>query len=440
MDKLTSFFTKTFFITATAFFTFSSVNAIAGPTLDSMNSLTPAPVAKSTLPGQQMLIPTAPTTDADGYVLMDADSGKIIAGKNIDTHMAPASLTKLMTLYVVSNALKNGQIHLDDQVRISKKAWQTGGSRMFVQVDTLVSVQDLLKGVIVDSGNDATVALAEYVAGSEEAFVNLMNQQAQELGMKNSHFTDCNGLPNPDHYVSPRDLAILARHIINDFPEYYPWYSQKSFTYNKITQSNRNRLLWLYPYADGLKTGHTDDAGYCLVGSAKKDGMRLISVVMHAPTDGARAQDSMGLLTYGFRFYKTYKLYTAGETVTDARVWKGQSSHIPIGVMQNVYITLPIGQYEKLQVATVLNTPLNAPITKGATVGELNLTLDNKPVMQLPLVALQDNPKGSLWSRMLDSISMSIQKMFHKNKDESKSEPTATVVNQSTSSTSAPTT
>jgi D-alanyl-D-alanine carboxypeptidase (penicillin-binding protein 5/6) len=351
--------------------------------------------------------------------------------------MAPASLTKLMTLYVVSNALKNGQIHLDDQVRVSKKAWQTGGSRMFIQVNTLVSVQDLLKGVIVDSGNDATVALAEYVAGSEDAFVNLMNQQAQQLGMNNSHFTDCNGLPDPNHYSSPRDFAILARHIVNDFPEYYPWYSQKSFTYNNITQSNRNRLLWAYPYADGLKTGHTDDAGYCLVGSAKKDGMRLISVVMHAPSDHLRAEDSMSLLTYGFRFYKTYKLYTAGETIIDARVWKGQASRIPVGVMQNVYVTLPIGQYEKLQAATALNTPLNAPITKGATVGELKLTLDNKPVMQLPLVALQDNPKGSLWSRMIDSVSMSIQKMFHKKADESKPEPATTVVNQSATTTPA---
>lgn len=430
MDKLTSFFTKTRRALAVTALTCISLNAAAGPTLDSMNSLTTAPAAKSAQPGQSIMIPTAPSTDAGGYVLMDANSGKIIAGKNIDAHMAPASLTKLMTLYVVSNALKNGQIHLTDQVRISKKAWQTGGSRMFIQVGTMVSVQDLLKGVIVDSGNDATVALAEYVAGSEEAFVDLMNQQAAQLGMNNSHFTDCNGLPDPNHYSSPRDLAILAEHLVNDFPEYYPWYSQKSFTYNNITQSNRNRVLWLYPYADGLKTGHTDDAGYCLVASAKKDGMRLISVVMHAPSDNSRAEDTVSLLTYGFRFYKTYKLYSAGETVIDARVWKGEEQHIPVGVMQDVYVTLPIGQYDKMQASSVLNSPLNAPISKGATLGQLQITLDNKPIMQLPLVALQDNPKGSMWSRMLDSVTMSIQNMFHKKKDSDTTGASTTTVSQ----------
>jgi D-alanyl-D-alanine carboxypeptidase (penicillin-binding protein 5/6) len=288
---------------------------------------------------------------------------------------------------------------------------------MFIQVDSSVSVQDLLKGVIVDSGNDASVALAEYVAGSEDAFANLMNQEAQRLGMKDSHFTDCNGLPDPNHYSSARDLGILARHLINDFPEYYPWYSDKTFTYNNITQSNRNRLLWRFPYADGLKTGHTDDAGFCLVASAKKDGQRLISVVLKEPSDGARADDSISLLTYGFRFFKTYKLYSAGETVTDARVWDGAEKHVAAGVLQNVYVTLPIGQYEKLKATSQLDSPIKAPIVKGQSLGHLALMLDDKDMMQIPLVALQDNPRGSFWDRITDRIGMSLGKLFNKSKE-----------------------
>ncbi|MFN7098244.1 MAG: D-alanyl-D-alanine carboxypeptidase family protein, partial [Gammaproteobacteria bacterium] len=242
-------------------------------------------------------------------------------------------------------------------------------------------------------------------------------------------------LPDPNHYSSPHDLAILARHLVNDFPQYYPWYSQKSFTYNNITQQNRNRLLWLYPYADGLKTGFTDDAGYCLVASAKKNGMRLVSVVMHEPSTGARADDSISLLNYGFSFFKTYKLYTPGETVMDVKVSKGKLQHIPVGVMQNVYITLPLGQYDKLQTTTTLNNPLNAPITKGATVGQLTLTVENNPIMQLPLVALQDNPKGGFWSKILDMVSTSIQKVFKKN--DASTSSTATVVNTTSQSSAA---
>ena len=414
MDKFMPFFKKIRLSAVLVLAVASSTTLMGASTLDSMNSLSPAPAVKTAVPGQPVLIPDAPNVDAAAYVIMDADSMKMIASKNMDVHLPPASLTKLMTLYVVSNALKSGQIHLDDKVRISKKAWQTGGSRMFVKVGTLVTVQDLLKGVIVDSGNDACVALAEYVAGTEDAFVSLMNQQAQRLGMTNSHFTDCNGLPHPDHYASAHDFAILARHLIYDFPDYYAWYSQKTFEYNGITQNNRNRLLWLYPAADGLKTGHTDSAGYCLVGSAKQDGMRLISVVMGAPSDNARAEDSISLLTYGFRFYKTYKLYTAGETIASVRIWKGQDKHVPIGVSENVYITLPLGQYDKLQALTVLQSPLHAPVTKGAVLGKLNITLDNKPMTDFPLVALQDDPKGNIWSQMLDTVSMSITNMFHK--------------------------
>ncbi len=418
MDNRSVFMRKLALSFTTSCLVLTSLAASGSSTLDSMNSLTPAPANKTVLPGQTMLIPNAPATTAAAFVLMDADSGKIIAGNNMDTHLAPASLTKLMTLYVVSNALKNGQIHLKDEVRVSQKAWQTGGSRMFIQVNTLVTVEDLLKGVIVDSGNDASVALAEYVAGSEDAFANLMNQEAQRLGMKNSHFTDCNGLPDPNHYSSAHDLAILARHLINDFPEYYKWYADKTFTYNNITQSNRNRLLWRFPYADGLKTGHTDDAGFCLVASAKKDGQRLVSVVMKEPSDNARADDSISLLTYGFNFFKTYKLYSAGETITDARIWDGKEKHVAAGVLQNVYITLPIGQYEKLKAESQLDSPIHAPIAKGQSIGHLALTLNDKTMMQIPLVALQDNPRGNFWERMIDRISMSINRLLHKSKTE----------------------
>lgn len=413
MDKFPALVMKfRWFMLATIFTVVSSTQA--GPTLDSMNSLTPAPINKTTTANKPILIPTQPDLNVSSFILMDADSGKILAGKNIDTPLPPASLTKLMTLYVVSNALKTGQIHLTDKVKISKKAWQTGGSRMFVQVGDLVSVEDLLKGIIVDSGNDACVALSEYVAGSEDAFVSLMNQQAAVLGMKNSHFTDSNGLPNPNHYVSAHDFAILTQHLINDFPEYYSWYSQKNFTYNNITQPNRNQLLWAFPYADGLKTGHTDAAGYCLVGSAKKDGMRLISVVMNAPSTTARTDDSIALLTYGFNFFKTYKLYSAGETVMSARTWQGKNARTPVGLTQNVYITLPIGQYEKLQADSVLLTPLKAPLAKGANIGVLEISLDKQVLVKLPLVALQDNPRANFFSRMLDSLTMSLQNMLKK--------------------------
>jgi D-alanyl-D-alanine carboxypeptidase (penicillin-binding protein 5/6) len=416
MEKIQSRFNKIILaLTATAL-TCISAAAIAGPTLDTMNTITPAPAIKAAAPGQQILIPAAPQLNVKGYVLMDANSGNIIASQNGDTQLPPASLTKLMTLYVVSSALRSGQIHLDDMVTVSKKAWQTGGSRMFINVGQQVSVQDLLKGVIVDSGNDATVALAEYVAGSEDAFTSLMNQEAQRLGMTNSHFTDCNGLPHPEHYVSAHDMAILAQHIINEFPEYYGWYSQKEFTFNNITQSNRNRLLWRYQYADGMKTGHTDDAGFCLIASAKQDGMRLISVVLGAPSDSARAADSISLLTYGFRFYKTYKLYTAGETITDVRVWKGQNKRIPVGVSNNIYITLPIGQYEKLAAQSAMSSPINAPIAKGQQLGVLDITVGDKSLMQVPLVALQDSPKGSYWSQLTDKVSLSLHNMFKKKK------------------------
>jgi len=394
-----------------------TTQSAAANTLDAMNSLTPASPSQASSPARPIIIPASPTLDAKAYVLMDANSGNIIASQNAEAHLAPASLTKMMTVYVAFNALKNGQIKLDDKVTVSQKAWQTGGSRMFLNVGQQVTVEDLLHGIIVDSGNDAAVALAEYIGGNEETFTSIMNQEAQRIGMTNSNFTDANGLPHPQHYSSAKDLAILAEHIINDFPEYYPFFEKKEFTFNNIKQSNRNRMLWRFQGSDGLKTGHTDEAGYCLVTSATQGGMRLISVVLGAPSDSARTKDSVALMTYGFRFYKTYKLYTAGETITEARVWKGEDRKVPAGVMQSLYVTIPVGRYEKLAASANLSDPINAPVAKGQNLGMINITLEGKPYMNEPLVALKDDPKGGLWTQLADTVSRSIHDMFNKKKD-----------------------
>lgn len=361
---------------------------------------------------QPVVTATPPTLDAKGYVLMDGLSGKVLVEKNADERMAPASLTKLMSMYIVSGALKSGAIHLDDKVIVSKKAWQTGGSRMFIKVNDEVPVRELIQGIVVASGNDATVAMAEYVAGSEESFSSMMNTAAQALGMKNSHFTDSNGLPNADHYSTPRDLAILARAIIKDYPEDYKLYSEKWFTYNGIRQPNRNRLLWRYQYSDGLKTGHTDDAGYCLVSSAMKDGTRLIAVVMGAPNDTARTEDSIRLLTYGFRFHETHKLYNGNTPLTQARIWKGTKKELALGVKEDFYVTTPPGQYKNIQVNLQLNNPITAPIVKGQACGTINVTLNNQVIDSQPLVALADDPRGGLFRRMTDAVNYSFHKIF----------------------------
>jgi D-alanyl-D-alanine carboxypeptidase (penicillin-binding protein 5/6) len=365
-----------------------------------------------TQPQQPIISPSAPNLDIKGYILMDAASGKVLAEKNADEHMAPASLTKLMSLYIISGALKNGSIHADDKVRISTKAWQTTGSRMFVKVNDEVPVKDLLQGIIVASGNDASVAMAEYIAGSEETFASMMNAQAKTLGMNNSHFLDSTGLPNPNHYSTPRDLAILAQSITRDFPEDYKLFSEKWFVYNGIRQPNRNRLLWRFQYADGLKTGHTDDAGFCLVSSANKNGMRLISVVMGAKSDEERTEDSIRLLTYGFRFFETHKLYSGSTSLTKARVWKGKDKEISLGLTHDFYVTMPVGQYKNIQAKIQLNEPIKAPIIKGQTYGKLNILLNNQVIASEPLIALENNGKGGLWRRMTDSLHFSFNKVF----------------------------
>lgn len=377
------------------------------------NPIIPVP----TQPQQAVFTPTAPDLNATGYILIDVNSGKIIAEKNSDTRMPPASLTKLMSMYIVSAALKNGQVHFDDKVRISTKAWKTEGSRMFVKVNDEVPLKDLMQGVIVASGNDAAVALAEHIGGSEESFTGLMNQQAKLLGMTNSHFMDSTGLPNPNHYSTAHDLARLSVAYIKNFPEDYGFYSEKWFTYNGIRQPNRNRLLWRFQYADGLKTGHTNEAGYCLVASAKKDGMRLVSVVLGEPNDLGRTEDSIRLLNYGFRFYETHKVYNADMPLVEARVWQGQQSQVPLGVAEDMYVTLPAGQYKKLQASLQLNNPLKAPIVKGQVYGTLNITLNNQVIASKPLIALNNNPSGNLFRRSSDAVKYHFHNLFSSNDD-----------------------
>ncbi len=379
----------------------------------STNTIIPIP----TQPQQAIITPGAPSIDAKSYILIDANSGKILAEKNADTHLAPASLTKLMSLYVISSALKSGTIHVDDKVRISTKAWKTGGSRMFVKAGDEVPVKDLMQGIIVASGNDATVAMAEYVAGTEEAFTSVMNAQAKNLGMNNSHFLDSTGLPNPDHYSTARDLATLAQAITQTYPEDYKLFSEKSFTYNNIHQSNRNRLLWHFQYADGLKTGHTDDAGYCLVASAVKEGVRLISVVMGAPSDQVRTEDSIRLLTYGYRFFETHKLYGAATPLARVRVWKGVNKETALGLAKDFYVTVPVGQIKNIQANIELNPSIKAPIIKGQSYGTINIVLNNQVVASRPLIALENNVKGGLWRGMADVVSYGCKKMFSRSNE-----------------------
>ena len=282
------------------------------------------------------IIPKAPAIAAKSYILIDHNSNKILAQNNADEPMAPASITKVMTAYVIFSELEEGNIKLDDMVTVSKKAWKTQGSRMFIKVNSKVSVQDLLQGMIIQSGNDASVALAEHIAGSEDTFAALMNQHAKELGMTNTHFLNSTGLPDPEHKTSAKDLAILANALIKRFPEYYKWYSTREFTYNKITQPNRNKLLWRDNSVDGMKTGFTEDAGYCLLSSAKRNNMRLVSVVLGTKSTGARAQESQKLLNYGFRFYESHVIYPVGKALKNIRIYKGAHEQLPVGVAKDI--------------------------------------------------------------------------------------------------------
>ncbi len=351
-------------------------------------------------------VPAAPIIGAKSYLMLDARTGHELASLSPDERLAPASLTKLMTAYVVFQALKQGQIDLDDQVTVSEKAWRTGGSRMFIEVGKRVAIRDLLLGMIVQSGNDASVALAEHVAGTESVFAELMNQYAASLGMASSRFVNATGLPHENHYSTARDLATLARAIISEFPEYYEWYSVREYTWNDITQGNRNRLLWRDDSVDGMKTGRTDDAGWCLVSSAERDGMRVVAVVLGTASDKARIDGSQALLNYGFRFFETRLLYRAGEEVARARVWKSANEFTPLGLLEDLYITIPRGAYDSLDMLRTIPATLSAPIARGQPVAEIRISLSGKQLVAKSLRALEDNPSGSLWQRARDSVSL----------------------------------
>ncbi len=366
---------------------------------------TPAPIT-----------PQPPVINAKAYILMDANTGQVLAQQNMNDRLPPASLTKLMTAYVTSGALKQGQIKLADLVLISPKAWKMQGSRMFVQVGTQVSVKDLLDGIIVASGNDACVAMAEHVAGAEDVFVQLMNQNAARLGMQNTHYTDSTGMPNSDHYSTAYDLALLTRAIIKDFPEDYSWYKQKWISYNNIRQPNRNRLLWRDPSVDGLKTGHTDSAGFCLVASANRNNMRLISVILGAPSEAARTTDSQALLSWGYRFFESHQLFNKNQTIeakTQPRVWYGQKKYAKLGFADNAYVTIPANQFKGLKANMVIQQNIIAPVIKGQAYGSVNVTLNGQPLTSIPVVALEDDPQGGILSRAWDHIAILFAKWLH---------------------------
>ncbi len=366
-----------------------------------------APLAQA-----RQIIPAPPQLAASAYLLMDADTGKILVEHNADEQLPPASLTKMMTSYIVSSEIHNGEIGQDDMVNISVKAWKMGGSKMFIREGTQVPVKDLLKGVIVQSGNDASVALAEYVSGSEGAFVDVMNQQAALLGMYGTNYMNATGWPAEGHVTTARDLSLLARALINDYPEHYKLYSEKYFTYNGINQPNRNRLLFRDPSVDGLKTGHTEAAGFCLVASAKKNDMRLISVVMGTRSDEARAAESQKLLTYGFRYFQTYKPYGVADELARPRVWSGKQDSVALGVEKDLYLTIPRGSEDELQATMEIDEIIKAPFDAGTELGRLVISLDGEELQSVPLVAREAVAEAGFFARLWDSLKLFFLGLF----------------------------
>lgn len=362
---------------------------------------------------QAVLIPSPPQIAGSSWVLMDPLSGRVIMEHNSNERLPPASLTKMMTAYIVERELDEGRISMSDMVPISVKAWRTEGSRTFVQEGTSVSVEDLLKGVIIQSGNDASVALAEFVAGSEGAFVDIMNQQAQLLGMKDTHFENATGLPSPDHFSTAYDLAVLAQHIIQDYPENYPLYAEKHFTYNNIRQPNRNSLLWRDDSVDGLKTGHTEEAGYCLVASAKRGETRLIATVMGTSSSESRAQEVQKMLNYGFRYFETERLFRAGQELMASRVWGGQADEVSVGMPEDIYVTIPRGSREQLESVVDLDSVMKAPIKVGDELGRVRVVLGGETLVDEPVLALTEVPEGGLFKRIWDAIKLFFVQLFN---------------------------
>ncbi len=361
----------------------------------------------------EQMTPSAPQLAAKAYVLMDASSGNVLVENNGDQRLAPASLTKLMTAYIATLEIRRGQIGENDPVTVSENAWRTGGSRMFIKVGSQVTVSDLLHGIIIQSGNDASVALAEHIAGSEDAFADMMNKTAADLGMTNSHFMNPTGLPNPEHYSSAHDMAILARAIIHEDPAHYAIYSQKEFFWNNIKQPNRNLLLWRDKTVDGLKTGHTDEAGFCMVSSAVRDGMRLIAVVFGTSSEQARAAETQKLLTYGFRFFETQNFYQKGTELAQAPVWKGADRQVKAGLAEDLSMTMPKGEMKKLSASMTMNPQLTAPIAKGDVIGKVEVKMEDKVVRTSNLVALDAVEEGGFLRRVWDSIRLFFFGLFN---------------------------
>jgi D-alanyl-D-alanine carboxypeptidase (penicillin-binding protein 5/6) len=350
-----------------------------------------------------------PTLDAKAWLLIDNASGQVLAQQNPDTRIEPASLTKLMTAYVAFGAIKQGQIKRDQNVTVSENAWKTDGSKMFIEPRKAVTVDELLQGVIVQSGNDACIALAELIAGTEEKFVELMNREAKRLGLKDTSFANSTGLTQAQHYATVRDLATLSQALIRDFPEFYPLYSQKQFRYNNITQPNRNRLLWLDPSVDGLKTGHTSAAGYCLISSSLRGPRRLISVVVGATSDNARAQESLKLLNYGFQNYDAVRLYAKDQAISELRVYKGSRRLVKAGFTEDFVISMPKGANDRIKVELVSRQPLMAPLQTGQPVGTLKLSLDGKLVGEYAVQSLEDVGVAGFFGRIWDAILLFFQ-------------------------------
>ena len=362
----------------------------------------------ATLVAQAAVVkPTPPAIEARAYILQDYDSGTVLVEVNADERVEPASLTKMMTTYVVLAQLADGKFQMDDLVPVSKKAWKMGGSKMFIEVGKQVPVEDLLKGVIIQSGNDASVALAEFVAGDEFAFADLMNQYARQLGMTNTNFVNASGLPEPDHYSTARDMANLAAALIRDFPVEYALHAVRSYTWNNIKQYNRNPLLRRDDSVDGVKTGHTESAGYCLVASAKQGDMRLVSALMGSASEDSRLTETRALLGYGFRFFETNRLYEGGAPISQVRVWQGESPQLETGIADDLYLTVPRGAFEKLDTSIALDEEtILAPVRAGQQLGVVSISLAGEAIAQRPLVALAEVPQGGLWRRMSDYVKL----------------------------------
>lgn len=355
------------------------------------------------------LVPSAPQLAAGSYILIDANSGHVIVEQMADAQMPPASLTKIMTAFIVSTELEKSTVSLEDEVPISVKAWKMGGSKMFIREGTNVLLGDLLKGVIIQSGNDASIAIAEFIGGSEDGFAELMNQQAFLLGMNNSYFQNATGWPAEGHFSTARDMSKLAQALILRFPDHYGLYSEKEFTYNDITQPNRNGLLWRDRYVDGIKTGHTDEAGYCLVASAEKDGMRLISVVMNTKSVKAREQETQKLLSYGFRYFETHEIYPAAQVLTEARVWGGEQEQFSLGLAEPLVLTIPRGKKPELEAIMEIDREILAPVVEGQSYGVLKVKLDGELIQRRQLVAQSNIAQSGFISRTIDQIVLAVR-------------------------------